>query len=202
LSKWIGERSLEVPPRRPWRRGRLRPDAWDGAPCRAADDPRRPTAGAHIVVAFADGLRELGHMEGRNVMFEYRWAEGQPERFAAMAADLVRQPVEILPGPPAPRGRLRPHRGTGHDLPSPVSPGASAPGPKFAPESIRSHSRGLPRTVTGGIPMTAEPRKPIRCGRYRIAASVAAWVTSCWAASHWLARCVRAVLRTVSALAN
>ena len=51
-------------------------------------------------MAFADGLRELGHMEGRNVVFEYRWAEGQPERFAAMAADLVRQPVEILPGPP------------------------------------------------------------------------------------------------------
>ncbi len=93
-------------------------------------------------------------MEGRNVVFEYRWAEGQPERFAVMAADLVRQPVEILPRPPAPRGRLRPHRGTGHDLPSPVSPGASAPGPKFAPERIRSHSRGLPRTVTGGIPMT------------------------------------------------
>ena len=84
----------------PGAEGRLCPDACDGAPCRAADDPRRPTAAAHIVVAFADGLRELGHMEGRNVMFEYRWAEGQPERFAPMAADLVRQPVEILPGPP------------------------------------------------------------------------------------------------------
>ncbi len=55
-----------------------------------------PTAAAHIVVAFADGLRELGHVEGKNVRFEYRWAEGHRERFAEMAADLVRQPVDVL----------------------------------------------------------------------------------------------------------
>jgi putative tryptophan/tyrosine transport system substrate-binding protein len=55
-----------------------------------------PTAAAHIVVAFADGLRELGHVEGKNVLFEYRWAEGHRERFAEMAADLVRQRVDVL----------------------------------------------------------------------------------------------------------
>ncbi len=55
-----------------------------------------PTVAAHIVVAFADGLRELGHVEGKNVRFEYRWAEGHRERFAEMAADLVRQPVDVL----------------------------------------------------------------------------------------------------------
>ena len=55
-----------------------------------------PTAAAHIVVAFAEGLRELGHVEGKTVRFEYRWAEGHGERFAEMAADLVRQPVDVL----------------------------------------------------------------------------------------------------------
>jgi len=55
-----------------------------------------PTAAAHIVRAFVDGLRELGHVEGKGVVFEYRWAEGQPERFAEMAADLVRQHVAVL----------------------------------------------------------------------------------------------------------
>src|SRR2546428_2500644 len=55
-----------------------------------------PVAASHIVVAFADGLRELGHAEGKNVVFEYRWAEGKPERFAEMAADLVRQKVDVI----------------------------------------------------------------------------------------------------------
>jgi putative ABC transport system substrate-binding protein len=55
-----------------------------------------PTAAAHIVVAFADGLRALGHVEGKNVLFEYRWAAGDRERFAEMAADLVRQHVDVL----------------------------------------------------------------------------------------------------------
>src|SRR2546428_3011095 len=55
-----------------------------------------PVAASHIVAAFADGLRELGHVEGKNVVFEYRWAEGKPERFAEMAADLVRQRVDVI----------------------------------------------------------------------------------------------------------
>jgi putative ABC transport system substrate-binding protein len=53
-------------------------------------------AAAHIVVAFVDGLRELGHVEGKNILFEYRWAAGDRERFAEMAADLVRQHVDVL----------------------------------------------------------------------------------------------------------
>jgi putative ABC transport system substrate-binding protein len=55
-----------------------------------------PAAAAHIVVAFADGLRELGHVEGKNVLLEYRWAAGDRERFAEMASDLVRQHVDVL----------------------------------------------------------------------------------------------------------
>jgi len=55
-----------------------------------------PTAAAHIVVAFVEGLRALGHVEGKDVVVEYRWADGHGERFAEMAADLVRQPVAVL----------------------------------------------------------------------------------------------------------
>ena len=55
-----------------------------------------PAAAAHIVAAFAEGLRELGHVEGKNVLFEYRWAAGDRERFAEMAADLVLQHVDVL----------------------------------------------------------------------------------------------------------
>jgi putative ABC transport system substrate-binding protein len=55
-----------------------------------------PVAASHIAAAFADGLRELGHVEGKDVTFEYRWAEGKPERFAEMAAELVRHKVDVI----------------------------------------------------------------------------------------------------------
>jgi ABC-type uncharacterized transport system substrate-binding protein len=55
-----------------------------------------PAAAAHIVAAFADALRELGHVEGKDVVFEYRWAESHAERFAELAADLVRQRMEVI----------------------------------------------------------------------------------------------------------
>jgi putative ABC transport system substrate-binding protein len=55
-----------------------------------------PVAAAHIVAAFADGLKQLGHVDGKNVVIEYRWAEGRRERFAEMAADLVRQQVDVI----------------------------------------------------------------------------------------------------------
>src|SRR3989442_1702099 len=53
-------------------------------------------ANQHIEAAFADGLRELGHVEGKDVVFEYRWAEGKPECFAEMAAELVRHKVDVI----------------------------------------------------------------------------------------------------------
>jgi putative tryptophan/tyrosine transport system substrate-binding protein len=55
-----------------------------------------PAAAPHIVAAFADGMRERGHVEGQNVIFEYRWAEGRPERFPELAADLVQLKVDVI----------------------------------------------------------------------------------------------------------
>jgi putative tryptophan/tyrosine transport system substrate-binding protein len=52
-----------------------------------------------LVDAFRDGLRELGHEEGRNVHIVYRFAEGRPERLPALAEELVRlNPAIILTG--------------------------------------------------------------------------------------------------------
>jgi putative tryptophan/tyrosine transport system substrate-binding protein len=42
---------------------------------------------ANLVGAFRDGLRELGYEQGRNIVIEYRWAEGDYERFPALVAD-------------------------------------------------------------------------------------------------------------------
>jgi len=48
---------------------------------------------------FFERLRELGYVEGQNLAMEYRWAEGKPERLPALAAELVRLPVDVLVAP-------------------------------------------------------------------------------------------------------
>ncbi len=55
-----------------------------------------PAVAAHIATAFTQGLRDLGHVEGRDVAFEYRWAEGHRDRFPELAADLVRARVDVI----------------------------------------------------------------------------------------------------------
>src|SRR2546427_3293653 len=57
---------------------------------------RSPEDTAHLVPVFRRGLAENGYVEGQTVTIEYRWALGQPERLPAMAAELVRRPVDVL----------------------------------------------------------------------------------------------------------
>jgi ABC-type uncharacterized transport system substrate-binding protein len=46
--------------------------------------------------AFRQGLRELDYVEGKNVIIEYRFAEGRFERFAALAEEVVRLKVDVI----------------------------------------------------------------------------------------------------------
>src|SRR5262245_17618355 len=46
--------------------------------------------------AFTQRLRELGWIEGRTIAIEYRWAEGRSERFAEIAAGLVRLKADVI----------------------------------------------------------------------------------------------------------
>jgi putative tryptophan/tyrosine transport system substrate-binding protein len=46
--------------------------------------------------AFAQRMRELGWIEGRNLTIEYRWAEGHTERLAGLANELVRLNVDVI----------------------------------------------------------------------------------------------------------
>ena len=46
--------------------------------------------------SFLQGLHDLGYVEGRDFVMEYRWAEGHPERLPDLAADLVRAQVDVI----------------------------------------------------------------------------------------------------------
>jgi putative ABC transport system substrate-binding protein len=58
----------------------------------AASDPLRQRR----LEAFRHGLRELGYVEGQTIAIESRWAEGHYEQYPALAADLVRMPVDVI----------------------------------------------------------------------------------------------------------
>ncbi len=55
-----------------------------------------PAAVADRTDAFRQGLRELGYIEGKNVLIEWRYAEGQEDRLAKFAAELVRLNVDVI----------------------------------------------------------------------------------------------------------
>src|SRR5262249_49536485 len=52
----------------------------------------------HLVVAFRQGLKEAGFIEGQNLVIEYRSAEDQAHRLPALVADLVRQQLALIVG--------------------------------------------------------------------------------------------------------
>jgi putative ABC transport system substrate-binding protein len=57
------------------------------------------TAPHHLREAFLKGLRDLGYVEGRNLVIEYRSAEGKVERLPALAAELVALKVDAILAP-------------------------------------------------------------------------------------------------------
>ena len=79
--------------------------AWPLA-AHAQQPGKRPTIGflgastaanwSHWTAAFVQRLRELGWIEGRTVVIEYRWAEGRSEQFTEISAEFVRLKVDVI----------------------------------------------------------------------------------------------------------
>src|SRR5262245_43456032 len=70
-----------------------------------AQQPKMPTIGALVIGnispeefwrEFRQGLRDLGYIEGQNIRFEFRSAEGQIDRLPELAAELVRLKVDVI----------------------------------------------------------------------------------------------------------
>jgi putative tryptophan/tyrosine transport system substrate-binding protein len=57
---------------------------------------RSPTTDAPLIAVISQGLKESGFTDGQNVAVDYRWAEGQYERLAALAAEFVNRRVAVI----------------------------------------------------------------------------------------------------------
>jgi putative ABC transport system substrate-binding protein len=51
---------------------------------------------ANLIRSFREGLRDHGYAEGRNVLIEYRWADGKYERFAPLISELIALKVDVI----------------------------------------------------------------------------------------------------------
>ena len=67
---------------------------WLGGPTRESGQP--------FIRPFLRGLRDLGWVEGQNIIIEWRFAEGRAERLPDLAAELVRLPVDLIVVPSTP----------------------------------------------------------------------------------------------------
>ncbi len=64
--------------------------------------PNPAAANPHLREAFLQGMRDLGYVEGRNFVINYRYAEGKFERLPALAAELVALKVDVIVAGPTP----------------------------------------------------------------------------------------------------
>jgi len=77
-----------------------------GAAAQRANNVRRigflwdtPHIWPHALAGFDQGMRELGWIDGKNIVIEYRWADGHFERLPALVEELLRLKVEVIVAP-------------------------------------------------------------------------------------------------------
>ena len=88
-----------------------------------------PAVNTDRIEAFRQGMRELGYVEGKNVVVEYRYAEGKLDRLSELAAELARLKVDVIvSGGPA---VTRPAKAATHTIPIVMAQDSDPVGNKF-----------------------------------------------------------------------
>src|SRR5712692_4347238 len=55
-----------------------------------------PALEENLIGPFREGLRDLGYVEGKNILIEYRWAEGNYDRFPTLIGELIALKVDVI----------------------------------------------------------------------------------------------------------
>jgi putative ABC transport system substrate-binding protein len=149
-----------------------------------------PTEFERLVTAFRSGLESMGYAEGRNVAIDFRWADGQYDRLAGFAAELVRKPVAVIVA--ADNMSALAARKASATIPivfatrgEPVSlallpslnrPGGNVTGVSFFPSALGSKRLGLLRDMVPRVPLVGvllDPKAPSFAGQRREAQEAA-----------------------------
>ena len=113
---------------------------------------RSPDDSANLVAAFRAGLSETGFVESRNVILEFRWAEGHYDRLPMLSADLVAHQVAVIAAPGGIAAGLAARAAT-TKIPIIFLTGADpiqfGPGQEPQPARWQPHRRGYPYQHAG-----------------------------------------------------
>jgi hypothetical protein len=153
-----------------------------------------PTTNPHFVKAFREGLREHGWVESENIIIEYRHAEGQYDRLAELADELVRQRVEVIVATPTAAAVAAAKatatipivmRGVGDPIglglaASLARPGGNVTGLSYTTVGMETIAKGL-EFLKQAVPnvrvvaILSNPANPVHVHRYSIAIFTFRW---------------------------